>query len=266
MPSASEVSHTRHDPPELQVLRSRLLCHPLYDAVQTVESLRVFMGEHVFAVWDFMSLLKRLQQVVTCCDVPWMPARDASLVRFINEIVLGEESDEDGQGGYSSHFELYLSAMQEIGADLRPIQQFISSLRRAVPVDQALDEVNILPSTRAFVRSTFRLTKNGEPHEVAAAFSYGREDVIPEMFSRLVASLPRQGVCVERLVHYLQRHIELDANDHGPLASKLVKSLCAQQPEREQAAEATASSAISQRIALWDGVLAEIRRSEAARS
>ena len=261
MISGSET-HSRHDAAGLQQLRSQLLCNPLYDAVQTVESLRVFMREHVFAVWDFMSLLKRLQQIVTCCDVPWIPVRDATLARFINEIVLAEESDEDGRGGYSSHFELYLSAMEEVGADVQPIQTFISSLGRGTTVDCALDEVTILPSTRAFVRATLHLTRQGQAHEVAAAFFHGREDVIPDMFSRLVDSLPRQGVCVERLVHYLQRHIELDANDHGPLASRLVSSLCDQQIERERAAAAVASAAISQRIALWNGVLAEIRRIE----
>ena len=260
MPSVTAVSDSHLDAAELQVLRSQLLCHPLYESVQTVESLRLFMREHVFAVWDFMSLLKRLQQIVTCCEVPWLPRPDASLARFINEIVLGEECDEDGRGGYSSHFELYLAAMDEIGADVRPIRQFISSLREGVPVNRALDEASILPSTRGFVRSTLCLTKDGQAHEVAAAFFHGREDVIPDMFSRLVVSLPRQGVCVERLVHYLQRHIELDANDHGPLAAKLVRNLSQLQSHGPREAELAAKAAISQRIALWDGVLAEIRR------
>ncbi len=245
---------------QLQRLREQLLGHPIYDAVQTVENLRLFMREHVFAVWDFMSLLKRLQQIVTCCEVPWMPSADASLARFINEIVLGEECDEDGCGGYASHFELYLAAMDEIGADARPIREFLSQLRRGVPIDVALDEAAILDNTRDFVRSTLRLTKQGYAHEVAAAFFHGREDIIPDMFSRFVNSLPQQGIRVERLVHYLQRHIELDANDHGPLAARLVKRLCGDQPSREAESMAAAGMAISQRIALWDGILAEIRR------
>ena len=103
----------------LENLRFDLLNHPLYESVQTHENLRLFMREHAFAVWDFMSLLKRLQQIATCCDIPWSPASDASHARFINEIVLGEECDEDGRGGYSSHFELYLSAMEEVEADTR---------------------------------------------------------------------------------------------------------------------------------------------------
>ncbi|WP_397570503.1 DUF3050 domain-containing protein [Schlesneria sp. T3-172] len=246
----------------LETRRNELLHHELYQSVQTVENLRCFMCEHVFAVWDFMSLLKRLQQIVTCCEVPWLPSADASLARFINEIVLGEECDEDGTGGYASHFELYLSAMDEIGADSRPIRAFVKKLENRVPLATALAEAEILPSTREFVRTTIQLATIGQPHEVAAAFFYGREDIIPDMFTRLVESLPQQGVSVGRLEHYLRRHIELDGDDHGPLAEKLVTRLSADRPSKKDEVTAVATQAISQRIALWDGILAEIRRSQ----
>lgn len=244
----------------LDKLRTQLLDHALYDSVRNVDSLRVFMREHVFAVWDFMSLLKRLQQIVTCTTVPWLPPVDATASRFINEIVLGEECDDDGHGGYASHFELYLQAMEEVGADTKPICEFVGKLRQQVPAEQALAEATILPSTRGFVSATLQLVSLGQPHEIASAFFHGREDVIPDMFSRLVVSLPQEGVNVERLVHYLQRHIELDGDEHGPLASRLVDKLCNQQPLRRDEAIAAASQAISQRIALWNGMLAEIHR------
>jgi Protein of unknown function (DUF3050) len=153
--------------------------------------------------------------------------------------------------------------MDEVGADARPIRDFIARLRRGVAVEEALAAVPILPSTRDFVRNTLHLTMNGQPHEVAAAFFYGREDVIPDMFSRLVQSLPQEGVCVERLVHYLNRHIELDAGEHGPLARRIVSNLCDRQPRREGEANAAAHTAITHRIALWDGVLDQIQRIEA---
>ncbi len=244
---------------DLSILRQQLFQHPLYDSVQTADNVRLFMREHVFAVWDFMSLLKRLQQLVTCCTVPWMPPADARVSRFINEIVLGEECDEDGRGGYASHFELYLQAMDEVGADARPIRGFLKAVLAGTPIDQALASVAILPSTRRFVLSTMQVAERGLPHEVAAAFFYGREDVIPDMFTRLVKSLPRDGVPVDRLVHYLNRHIELDANDHGPLARRLVESLCQEDAGRLQAAQRTAILSIQSRIELWDGLLTAIR-------
>ena len=245
---------------DVSTLRQQLFQHPLYNSVQTADNLRLFMREHVFAVWDFMSLLKRLQQLVTCCNVPWMPPADARVSRFINEIVLGEECDEDGLGGYASHFELYLQAMEEVGADSRPIRDFLKAVSAGIPIEQALAKVPILPSTRRFVAATMQLAEHGRPHEVASAFFHGREDVIPDMFSRLVKSLPREGVHVDRLVHYLNRHIELDANDHGPLARRLVESLCQDDPARLQAAERTAIASIQSRIELWDGLLTAIRQ------
>jgi pyrroloquinoline quinone (PQQ) biosynthesis protein C len=239
----------------LDQLRQQLFHHPLYAHVQNADSLRLFMREHVFAVWDFMSLLKRLQQLVTCCNVPWLPPADPAICRFINEIVLGEECDEDGRGGYASHFELYLDAMDDVGADARPIRSFLSQLRDCVPFDRALEQSEILPGTRDFVRSTMDLTIHGQPCEIAAAFFYGREDVIPDMFARLVKSLPHEHVSVDRLVHYLNRHIELDGDSHGPLARRLVQHLVGGDPVREQRARRAARVAIQSRMDLWTGIL-----------
>lgn len=255
-----KVSEVTADVTDLSTLRQQLFQHPLYDSVQTADNVRLFMREHVFAVWDFMSLLKRLQQLVTCCTVPWMPPTDPRVSRFINEIVLGEECDEDGRGGYASHFELYLQAMDEVGANTHPIRDFLKAVSTGTRVEAALESVPILPSTRRFVLSTMQLARHGQPHEVASAFFHGREDVIPDMFTRLVKSLPRDGVPVDRLVHYLNRHIELDGNDHGPLARRLVESLCREDSERLHAAQRTAIQSIQSRIDLWDGLLTAIHK------
>src|SRR5450432_3612099 len=88
-------------------LRKKLIEHPIYWSITSPVKLRLFMEQHVFAVWDFMSLLKALQLSNTCTSAPWIPKEDRMVSRFVNEIVLGEESDEDGRGGYISHFELY---------------------------------------------------------------------------------------------------------------------------------------------------------------
>ena len=79
------------DIPEIQ---EQLARHAVYSSLTNVESIRHFMRYHVFAVWDFMSLLKSLQQKITCVSVPWTPSTyPAEMVRLINQIVLGEESD-----------------------------------------------------------------------------------------------------------------------------------------------------------------------------
>jgi Protein of unknown function (DUF3050) len=61
----------------LSSVRAALLSHPIYTHVASVADLRRFTDDHVFAVWDFMSLLKRLQQDMTCIRAPWFPANNA---------------------------------------------------------------------------------------------------------------------------------------------------------------------------------------------
>ncbi|MCH7987957.1 MAG: DUF3050 domain-containing protein [Planctomycetes bacterium] len=241
--------------------RQRLLSHPIYASVDRIEHLQIFMKNHVFAVWDFMSLLKRLQKDVAGCDLPWLPPADANLARFVNEVILGEECDEDGQGGYTSHYELYLDAMTEVEADRKPVETFLRNLQAGMNPQSAFQDIDIPERTRKFVEYNLQLAETGRLHEVAAAFCYGREDVIPEMFSQLVETLNSQGHSVERLMYYLKRHIELDGDHHGPLAQRLVLSLCGENRQKLQEAAESARKAIELRIQLWDGVLESINNS-----
>lgn len=238
-------------------VRSRLLNHPLYSEIDSLESLKTFMSHHVFAVWDFFSLAKRLQQVVTCVDVPWLPPADPTSARLINDIVMSEESDEDGQGGYASHFDLYLDAMRELGADHSGIDAYVDRLAGGEDAIQALDVMTLPPGVDEFVRFDMRLAMDGKPHEVAAAFCYGREDLIPDMFGELLR--PLSGLEGKRIKYYIERHIVLDSHEHAPLARRLVAQLCGADDVRWREASAAATGALEARIQLWDGVLQSVR-------
>src|SRR5258705_177245 len=122
----------------LNTLRAQLLDHPVYAEVASVEDLRRFMEDHVFAVWDFMSLLKRLQQDLTCTKVPWFPVENAKAARLINDIVIGEETDVDPDGSYVSHLDLYLRAMEDVGASTRQFDTFRSMARSGTSVEVAM--------------------------------------------------------------------------------------------------------------------------------
>ena len=118
--------------------RQRLVDHPIYSLVDSPDRLKRFMESHVFAVWDFQSLLKAMQQRLTCTSVPWLPTPDPEARRLVNEIVLDEESDELPEGGAASHFELYLDGMRRTGADTGPIDRLLAQLADGTSLDRAL--------------------------------------------------------------------------------------------------------------------------------
>ncbi len=242
---------------EFDVARAELVDHPLYAQITTEDRLRVFMKHHVFAVWDFFSLLKRLQREVTTVTVPWQPRGHAEHGRFILEIVLAEETDEDIGGGYISHFELYRRAMQELGADTGPIDAFLAALDSGVGPQEALKDERIPVSVREFVTHTLDVAMNGAPHEVASSFCHGRENLLPDVFSAVRANVDESLRNAPVFRHYLDRHIALDHDEHGPLALRLLAALCDGDPQREAEADAVSLAAIKARIGLWDGVLAE---------
>ncbi|MFC5455900.1 DUF3050 domain-containing protein [Prosthecobacter fluviatilis] len=244
---------------EIETARAALLGHPLYARLSTLGDLAQFMECHVFAVWDFMSLLKALQQRLTCVQVPWVPVGDNQVRRLVNEIVLGEESDRAPDGTPSSHYELYLQAMQEAGADTTAVQGFIQQLQQGAGIFEALAASGVTDCVAEFVRHTFEVIAGGKPHVIAAAFTYGREDLIPAMFHELVARLEAEFPGrLKILRYYLDRHIQLDGDEHGEMGRTMVELLCGGIPQREAEACAAAREALNARLRLWDGIAALI--------
>lgn len=225
-----------------------LVEHPLYSALQTPSDLRIFMKYHVFAVWDFMSLLKGLQRDITCVEVPWKPSRfNPLLVQLINEIVLGEESDVDQRGLPCSHFQLYLKAMKEVGADTVPITEFLKDL-----------DLNRLDDRlRTVIEFHLRIAQEGKVHEKASCFFFGRENLIPEMFTQTLRELRASRISCDTLIYYLQRHIEVDGENHGPKALMCLNELTSTE-EKKVEAESMALEALEMRQELWDYILDEI--------
>jgi hypothetical protein len=255
---------SQYDNDHLSSLRAALLDHPIYTQVASVADLRRFMEDHVFAVWDFMSLLKRLQRDMTCVTLPWFPADDAKAARLINDIVIGEETDVDPDGSYASHLDLYLRAMSDISASTRQFENFRSLVLIGVPVEAALRRIGAPPHVQTFVAHTIALANSGSTEEVLAAFFYGREDIIPEMFRRLLNTLYRADHDSDRLRHfiyYIDRHIELDGDSHGPKGRELLENLVANSPDKDERALRAACNSIKARIGLWNGTLNKLRDS-----
>lgn len=284
----------RHD-------HNRLANHPIYAMMQDPEALRIFMTSHIFAVWDFMTLLKSLQLSLTTVTLPWTPPVHIEAARFVNEIVVGEETDEIYPGVYISHFELYLLAMEECRADRAPVDALLAAIAAGTGPDAIPDAIAGVPeATREFVRFTMA-TAQLAPHQVAASFVFGRENVIPSMFLQLLAHhthKPERSISPTRLRAreyglklakflerryspreirlpdgpprgeafrvYLQRHIDVDSESHGPMGERLLMAVCGRSRTKWDEAEQTARDSLNARDAMWHGVVAAIQNERAA--
>lgn len=236
--------------------RNAVVTHPLYAKLDNHDAITTFMEHHVFAVWDFMSLLKSLQRNLTCVELPWIPTGPTGSRRLINDITLVEESDLLG-GGFISHFELYVNGMDEAGADSSVIKEFIDLLRVKTPVRDALVQAGVPQVSADFVHTTWGFIETLPVHSQAAAFAFGREDLIPDMFQQVV-KVNKEGGKLDTFVDYLERHIEVDGEEHTPMAMQMLADLCGDDDQKWQEAADTVNTALAARQKLWSGILTAI--------
>lgn len=238
---------------EIRPLKDQIVNHKVYTVIKDLEDLQIFMKFHIYAVWDFMSLLKALQNNLTCTTLPWFPVGSGNTRSLINEIVAGEESDVDANGDKKSHFEMYLEAMEQCNAATAEIKTFLSTVQQSGDFDNAFRAANTPIAAKNFVDFTFQIIQSNRAHVQASAFTFGREDLIPNMFLSLVNDLnqkfPDQ---ISLFKYYLDRHIEVDGDHHSHLALEMTAELCDSDEAIEQA-KAAAVDSLKKRIELWDG-------------
>lgn len=239
-------------------LQKSLKDHSVFSSIQTQKDLAIFMSWHVFAVWDFMSLVKALQRELTSMNTVWIPPQNPSTARLINEIVLAEETDELPGEGHLSHFEMYLQAMREVGCDITQIEQFIENLRTGASIDSALEAVAAPEAVQSFVKQTMDLVQHGDLVEILGSFYFGREDVIPQMFTSLLQQWQLEEDDAPMFVYYLKRHIELDGDSHGPAALAMIEQITQGDEVKIGRLKQAAKKAIESRNRLWEGLHQEI--------
>ncbi|OIQ21714.1 MAG: heme oxygenase [Flavobacterium sp. MedPE-SWcel] len=243
-----------------------LLNHSLYSKVKTIEDLKCFLQGHVYAVWDFMSLLKALQNKLTCTTTPWMPTSNLQTRYLINEIVLAEESDDNIDGEKQSHFEMYIDAMESCGADTAEIATFLENVVSTQNIFVSIKQSEIHEGIKSFLDFSFRVIEHGKAHEIAAVFTFGREDLIPEMFTAIIknfqANFPETNL--DKLVYYFDRHIELDADEHGPMAMQMITELCGDDKQKWKEVEEASKLALEKRLELWNAIEATMLQHDMA--
>mgnify|MGYP001352341126 FL=1 len=250
---------------EISKYRDQLIKHPIYGNINSISDLKQFMESHVYAVWDFMSLVKKLQMDLTTTTLPWQPPQNNAAARLINEIVWGEETDLDKNGNSVSHFEMYLNAMRQINANTQRIEKLLDLLRDGNDIFDTIDRAGLPDYVTNFLNFTFRIVEEGKTHKIAAVFTFGREDLIPDMF---ISMIKRMNIENERkfdqIIYYFERHIEVDGDTHGPMALDMIKNLCGSDPLKWEEAISASKSALQKRISLWDGINLQIIQNEKA--
>ncbi len=240
----------------IQEYKNQLLTHSLYEKVKTIEDLNCFLETHIYAVWDFMSLLKALQSKLTCTTTPWFASTNPETRHLINEIVLAEESDLSMDGKRLSHFEMYLEAMHQCGADTNAITAFLEEVKATQNIFVSIRKSDLHPNVKAFLEFTFQVIDEGKPHKIAAAFTFGREDLIPNMFTEILRNFqinfPETNL--SQLIYYFERHIELDADEHGPMAMQMVTELCGDSQTKWNEVQEVSILALEKRIGLWNAI------------
>lgn len=253
-------THIENIKKNIEPLRQQIINHKVYSVIQDIDDLKLFMQFHVYAVWDFMSLLKSLQRNLTCTSIPWFPVGNAETRFLINEIVVGEESDVDEHGVRKSHFELYLDAMKQIGADYNSMQLFTSALQSGKSFQDSFIQAKTPINAQEFVNFTFEIINSNKAYLQSAIFTFGREDLIPGMFMSIINDIhSRFPENISAFKYYLERHIEVDGDHHSHLAIQMTEQLCGNDEQKWKDAEAATITSLSKRIKLWDGVYEAIK-------
>ena len=243
---------------KLDELKHKITTHPLFANKLEPKHMCKFMESHIFAVWGFMSILKSLQKIITPSNLPWIPNKNTKngLVNFVNEIILSEESDYIEGIGFISHFEIYLLAMKNMGAKTDQLDKLTSRIIEKGYNEKYIDDVDASAEVKSFLKYDLEVSMNGTLPEIIGAFTLGREKVIPNMFSYILPAIEETSTS-KYLITYLERHIDIDGDRHGPLSMKLLNASC--DKEQLSIAYAAAIKSLELRLLVWDKIYEDIR-------
>ena len=244
---------------ELSQLKKSIRGHTLFSNKLSNRQIAIFMESHIYSVWGFMSLLKSLQYALSSNNLPWIPTSNTTngLVNFINEIVLSEESEHIKGIGFISHFEIYLLAMEEIGAKVNNIKKLIKNIENNKKYKNAILDIKIHKEVRDFLDFDIKTSQSNSLPKIIGGFTLAREQVIPNMFEYIIPAI-KDKKSAKHFITYLRRHISIDGDRHGPLASKLLETICSSNKDMCTAYQSGIKS-LKLRLKVWDKVASELK-------
>ena len=155
---------------------------------------------------------------------------------------------------------MYLDAMDQIGAEKEDIEIFIIDIKSGKKINPTIHGLSIDHAVKDFLQFSFEIINTEKSHQIASAFTYGREDIIPDMFISILKELDPENNRYSKLKYYLDRHIEIDGNLHGPLAQKMLVELCNDNQNKWDEVYTVAKNCLQYRIKLWDSILKQIEK------
>jgi len=162
-------------------------------------------------------------------------------------------------GKRKSHFELYLDAMNQCGADTSKIEIFISELDKSVDFNTSFIKSQTPKEAIDFVNFTFKIINSNKSYLQSAIFTFGREDLIPGMFISIINEIHKNFPTeISIFKYYIERHIEVDGDHHSQLALQMTANLCGNNEQFWKEAEEAVIQSLKRRIELWDGVYNQI--------
>jgi hypothetical protein len=151
---------------------------------------------------------------------------------------------------------MYLDAMDAMGADLHLVNKFIAHAKKSNNIFDVIATTTLDKRIKDFLNFTFEVIAEGEVHKIAAAFTFGREDLIPGMFTSILEEIKTNfpTANLDSFIYYFQRHIDLDGDEHGPLAMQMITDLAKDDDVKWTEMKEISKIALQKRIQLWNAI------------
>ena len=143
--------------------------------------------------------------------------------------------------------------MEEIEAETATINHFVSGIKDLDSIGNYIKKSDLNSAIKSFLNFSFLTIEGWKSHEIAAAFTFGREEIIPDMFIEIIQQTEKTNkISLDKINYYLQRHIDLDGDEHGPLAHEMIVGLCKNDSKKWEEVIDISKKALKERIQLWD--------------